>query len=105
MLVVMLEPFTKCVKSIFSCFSLKEPVLWTFSPACKVVLASLAVKRECISFIQAKLKLFWATVKSKEIGLEDITQLKFRIDKMIAGINITIMFYYESVPTGFGIDT
>lgn len=80
----MLESLAEGIEIFLSKFGFSESVFRTLALAGKVIFAPEAIAGKGISFIDAELKLFRALVKDSQIGFENISQLVFRVNKVVA---------------------
>ena len=77
-----------------------EPVLRAFSPAGEVVPASHTLPRETRTLGDPEAETLGIGIDVGQMLFSDITEQVFRIDKMVAIVHVTVVFYHKTVTTG-----
>jgi hypothetical protein len=95
---------TKIVQPRFSIGRLNKPVTGTFTIAGKLYFALQAVLRQGVLLRVSELSLLVRRDQLYQVLFFDIAQKKVWLDKMIARIQVAVMFQRQGIATGLGED-
>ena len=105
MLIIMVITRTEIVETGIAILIFHEAVLWAFSMTGKLHVTLLALAGKRTVFQTAELLLLLTIKHVDERMVTDIAQLILRKNKVVAGINITIVLHHSRMTAFLGIST
>ena len=94
----------KCVQPCLTVLGFVETVFRAFSVTGKIPLAAQAFSRQAIAFCQSETCLRLRSHHGLEIVIFNIAEQIFRIDEMVAGVQVSVVLYNGIAPAGLCID-
>ena len=95
----------KIVQPSFALWSLDEAILWASPVAHREDWAFAAVARQRVLLLAPEFSLRWAVQHLGQRSLADVSNQVFRIDEMVAGIKVPVMFEDGEIAAGLPKDT
>ena len=98
------KPFAKIVLSGLPVARDGKPILGAATVAKVPHFAILALLCEQVAFVITELALLRRRHHLQESRLMDVAEKVFRLNEMVAGVEITVVLQRRSVPAGWGVD-
>lgn len=99
------EPSTEIVETWLTLWRRQKPIFGTAAVTGKADLTGPAVAGQRIQFLLSKALLLGRRDQLDQRGLQNIAQPVSRFDKVIAGIEIAVVFDRQGQPTGLSVHT